>query len=753
MERGRGKLDSAQAEDTCLDCAVGVRQVGTPRFVATIGLMLACLTGLAGAPMAEACPNEAARTGPSANLPDCRAYEQVTPTDKSSIHQDLGEASIKDALASTDGNRIALKAFATLGPDPEGAGSFSVFSRTASGWALMPVRPANAPGSSFYSGGIFNPDLTQIGVKSETVSPLSPEEPFQVGAPGGPYERLAAPPDEQHILRKEGKSHQPMATTVLMGATSDFSHIVVASIDHTLLSATPTGTDENAYDLYEWVNGQGRLVNVDNKGSLIGKCGATLGFGQLSSGGFPEFRPQLAHNAISENGSKVFFTSPDPYGPGGGEGCTHYTNTLGRTANPTRLYMRVNQNVGTQEEGDTVEVSAPNEGVHLSTAEEQEMPVVYEGAAADGSSVFFITERALTPDATPDYFHLYEYDTEAPEGGRLTLAFQEKKPNIGAETEEVFVSDDGSVVYFYRDGYTRLYRYERANEGYVHEIASVALPTSEESGGKDEAPYSTPNGEFFLFSSGGVGGESRGAGRNEIYRYDHADGSVMCVSCGPGDPPADAEAFMGNAGEGSTAVGDFQTPNETPERTIMSDDGNRVFFESTGSLVPGAVNEGVLNVYEWEADGVEACTQSLGCAYLISQGSSAVDSLLIGASSNGSDVFFLTHAQLVPQDTDNVGDIYDARIGGGFPVPAESSACLGDTCQSVPLALSDLTPASSSFAGPGSPAVALTTVKSKVKTKVKGCGRGRVRKKDRCIRSMAHKGAVRDVKHNPGGSK
>ena len=36
--------------------------------------------------------------------------------------------------------------------------------------------------------------------------------------------------------------------------------------------------------------------------------------------------------------------------------------------------------------------------------------------------------------------------------------------------------------------------------------------------------------------------EPRGVGHNELYRYDAADGSVMCVSCGEGAvAPAEGE--------------------------------------------------------------------------------------------------------------------------------------------------------------------------------------------------------------------
>jgi hypothetical protein len=718
--RLRGEMAQKQVSGTDMPGRVHVRLVA--------GLVLACIAGLANAvPAAAACENEATRTGPSASLPNCRAYELVTPSDKSGTHQDLGRESIQGAVAAVDGNRLGLKTFVTLGPDPELGGSFLVFSRTASGWVLTPVRSAETPGSSLYKSEIFSPDLTQIGVKSETVSPLSPEEPVQVGVPGGPYAILAAPPNEQHILRPEGKTHE-LGTTRLLGANADFSRIVLGSTDHTLISDTPTGTDEDAYDLYEWVNGKLRLVNVSDTGSLTSECGAVLGYGHVSGGGTPELHHNLIDNAISGDGSKIFFTSPDPLGPGGGEDC----------ADAPSLYMRVTEMAGGREENKTIEMSAPEE-VTLS-AKEEEMPVVYEGASTNGARVFFITERALTSDATADFFHLYEYDTEATEGRRLKLAFQRQTTtSLLNEAQEVFVVNDGSVVYFYGNRYKELYRYEAAGGGSVHQIASLSGPEY------NETPSSTSDGEFFLFASEGVAGEPRGAGHNELYRYDHANGSVMCVSCGPNDAPANVEGFMGNASAGRTSL-QFEPLDEVPNFTNMSDDGSEVFFDSTGSLAPQVVNEGVMNVYEWAADGTGSCTNSVGCTYLISEGDSAVDSLLIGASADGSNVFFLTHSQLVPRDRDSLGDIYDARVDGGLPEAEESAACLGDTCLSSPVAAIEPTLGTSVSNGVGNLAITPTP-------KAKRCGKGMARRKGSCVKKRRARKARRIVKHNHGGSK
>ena len=49
---------------------------------------------------------------------------------------------------------------------------------------------------------------------------------------------------------------------------------------------------------------------------------------------------------------------------------------------------------------------------------------------------------------------------------------------------------------------------------------------------------------------------------------------------------------------------------------------------------------------------------------------------------SGRNIFFITSQGLVPQDTDGADDVYDARLGGGFPLPpAPVQPCAGDACQ------------------------------------------------------------------------
>jgi hypothetical protein len=132
----------------------------------------------------------------------------------------------------------------------------------------------------------------------------------------------------------------------------------------------------------------------------------------------------------------------------------------------------------------------------------------------------------------------------------------------------------------------------------------------------------------------------------------------------------------------------------------LSNDGNTVFFASTDQLLPAATNvlasafnNAIYDIYEWH-DGVLS---------LISSGTSPSSDFLLGASTSGSDVFFLTSSQLVPQDGEHAYEIFDAHVEGGFPAPTTPAPCTSNvTCRSMPATPpAAITPASVSFSGPG----------------------------------------------------
>ena len=91
---------------------------------------------------------------------------------------------------------------------------------------------------------------------------------------------------------------------------------------------------------------------------------------------------------------------------------------------------------------------------------------------------------------------------------------------------------------------------------------------------------------------------------------------------------------------------------------MMSEDGRQVFFASAEQLLPEDRNE-VQDIYAWVD----------GDLVLVSSGSGESGSMFIGATPDGSTVLFRTADTLVPGDRDGGDmDFYVARIGG-FPAP------------------------------------------------------------------------------------
>ncbi len=747
-------------------------------------------------------------------LPDGRAYELLTPPNKGSAEDMFsdpdGEAREFTNLSnvgypSESGEEFILETKAAFGSACGGGSSFAasatnvyVFRRdpAARCWQTVPLA---SPAFGVQSVGLdaFDPDdLSLVGIFDTVGSEASAGGTHGLsllGPPGGPYQEL------HNEVESEGSRVVSEEGTKIVGGSRDLSHVVLESLDHTVLPGTSglEQQDTGSRALYESVGGEFTLASVNPEGSAF-RCGAVLGQGVEGA----------RRDAVSTDGSRIFLTAPDPYAVGDGHGC--WGGSASPLVDAPQLYMRSG--------GQTIEVSKPEKGVSDPTCaalEEACRPAVYVGASEDGSRVFFITQGELTKEAAELELHepeLYECEiVQEPTGVGCKLtrisAGDAGSPALepGSAGAHIWtvpaISSDGSTVYFTAFGAlapgapvlkeeslrgpVNLYGYDTATSETVY-IATVNMTDYparnagawEQSAhmGIDEGGaalltlanwYTTPDGRYLLFAARSEPTgydtveatpgacpkydtqEAKIGHCSEVYRYDselpvsHGEPGVpdnpVCISCDRSGARPDSNAFFAHA------AGSF-LPAGGPVRA-MSDDGLCVFFDSADPLVTQAENH-TLDVFEWEAhdasgckpeQGAAGCQLAQGCVSLISSGDDPAPSFFLGASADGSNVFFGTHARLVPEDTDTSGDLYDARIDGGFPVPGGRGPCEGAACQNPPPEPIDATPGSLTFSGAGNiaPAPLTTPAKTKTKKKTTKCARGKRLNHGKCARVKA----------------
>jgi len=226
----------------------------------------------------------------------------------------------------------------------------------------------------------------------------------------------------------------------------------------------------------------------------------------------------------------------------------------------------------------------------------------------------------------------------------------------------------------------------------------------------------SPDGRYLVFVSRAEPTGYPSEGETEVFRYGPppAGGTaiLVCVSCNQtGESPRGPASIPGARANGSRpGATDAYKPR------VLSDDGSRVFFDSADPLVSQDTN-GRTDVYEWEAAGTGTCVRPAGCIDLISGGRDPLQSTFLDASSDGSDAYFLTAASLYPLDPGSY-DVYDARVGGGFPLPSEPFSCSGDACQVLPEAPEDPTPGTL-VPNAGNPPLTIAGEKAKSKSKKK----------------------------------
>jgi hypothetical protein len=616
------------------------------------------------------CPNESVRAQQSSTyLPNCRAYELVTPADKSggSVSADPYGGSPQNMVRSTspDGNAVAYWAYAGFGDAQSTVENPYKATRGAQGWnSISVVGPLPAPPNLFLNRVLatgVTPDLSKYFLMTgQPFDPLDQRPESYIGSAFDIYEATPGSPPVW-VSRPNGSvpGTQPIGST-FTSATPDGRHVYFSSGEALVSEAAGQNGLEVQYERFAGVT---RMVGLDEAGNPIGSCGSSLGT-----------NPTLGsmQGAVSENASRVYFSAPLPGLFGFGiPGCEERT----------QLYLH--------DGSKTVEVSRSQRSI----PQAGEQPANFEGAALDGSIAYFTSAAALTNDAVPgEDRKLYAYDAA---DGTLTLVAGQVKgvTNVSADGSRVFFLRQGSgqsadlEVFTLRTRQTVLIGHllglANGDESLASETDSLVFGTSSQ-----PLARSTADGSRLLFQARTSLTSYDSEGYNEVYLYDVGSGELTCVSCDP----------TGAAPVGGASLGGSSDSSNNPSSPLirnLNTEGDRAFFNSRSPLLAADRNS-ASDVYEWHDGKIS----------LISDGVDSTGSYLYAASADGRDVFFSTSGNVLPQDYDNGGvDIYDARSGGGFAEPAPgASGCSGESCQRSSSAARSATKIGSNlYAGPSTP--------------------------------------------------
>lgn len=652
------------------------------------------------------CPNQAFRAGASAALPDCRAYEMVSPLDKQGgdilpmINGPGYPAALNQGAAS--GDRLTYSTYRAFGEAVSGPYTSQYLARRGQGgWSSEPISPFQE-GASFIelleletNYKAFDEELCNSWVLRGTEPQLAPGAiPGYANlyrrdnCAGGSYE--AATTVAPIFDPEKGEAPLPprVFTPEVQGFSADGSHVVFSAQGKLTENAPACGKGSGVgcpTQVYDYHDGDTDLVCVLPNGTPSQEsCSAGGSTGNPANG-----RNASVFNAVSADGSRIFWTSSKV------------------SFQPGKLYLRVNG----------------EETILISSA-----PASFWGAAPDASRVFFSTYPGPGPG------DLYE---TAIEGGAKTqiagkvlgvMGMSEDARRVYfASREAIAGTEENSEGATAQAGEPNLYLYEAGDEGggtttYVASLAegdaSTLLPAALQPAPIYRTSRVTPSGLHAAFTSAAplTGADNidavSGEPVTEVFLYDATEKELRCVSCNPsGARPKGREFKANGSSTGLWIAGSIPGwANQFHPSRVLSEDGNRLFFESVEPLVLADTN-GKKDVYEWEAAQSAAECDALGaqlalqveggCLSLISSGDNPADSSFVDAGASGRDVFFTTNSSLLAQDPGLI-DVYDAREGGGFPAPpTPPAACEGEACQGAYVPPDDPTPASSSFEGAG----------------------------------------------------
>ena len=731
LDKGANPLDLGSGEEQVV---VGAQLTGLApgteyryRFVATndfktvSGPTFSIRTFSAPSGPQTGCPNDAFRSGPSASLPDCRAYEMVSPLDKSNgdivSPPNVTGFPVPFYQAATSGEGFTFSSYRAFGKTLAAPYVSQYLARRgAGGWETESITPPQGFTTTVENDALDNqflaatPELTAGWFFRNGTRQLSPDAPEGVEQV---YRRDNEAGGALSALNPVVPPHHPARTfEIRLQAMSGEGEVLAFTANDDL---SGDASSQNVRQLYLTKEGFPWLASVLPSGAPSPTGGGAGGGG----GGEPADALRYANleNALSTDASRLYWT------------------------NNSQLYLRENP-LQEQSPVDSGQCTAPELACTIAIPQATAQPQFW-AASPDGSRAIF---SAGAPSA------LYEFDAETRASTQIAAGFLGVL-GTGEDAERVYFASTEALAGAAQEGQRNVYLHEAGeplrfvaklgshvfeNDNYalgpfqrvsrVSEDGSALTFVSRESlTGYDnlDADTAQPAFEVFLYDAQASGGA----------------GKVICASCNPTGARPRAlqtpEAFTKRYGNGPFASAYLTGwTSALHETRALSSDGNRLFFTSVDALVARDTN-GIGDVYQWEAPGIGSCTVSSpaysprneGCVALISSGRSPYESEFIDATADGSDVFFTTGAGLLPQDYGLI-DVYDARIGGGFPPPPPPpSPCQGDACQSPSAPPEAPTPASLAFRGPEDLAEG--------PPRRRPCAKGKVRRKGRCVKKKA----------------
>jgi hypothetical protein len=613
-------------------------------------------------PAAGSCPNEQFRVGLSAGLPDCRAYELVSPPDLGGssvrVPASADQAWVANTahpvefpVAATDGNSLLWKTDAVIPGDPSSGVTDTYLSRRgATGWSWHRVGP---PGEETPGGAATlnyaSPSLDRLifftfgaalpGDDGPTRTPFSQD--FYREEPDGTFAHLnvGSEPESSETEQPAGDATTPDALSVIFQDPRRLEP-GAASCDLYLRSENSTeivSRDEN--DVPVCPNPRSAVLSADGSTlAFVDNGERNLFLRDLDAGqaiAFP-FSPSFQGyetDAISDDGTRLVF-----------DALPHLTADDQDAAVDIYEFDRTTESF-----------------TRLSAASGSPASSGNAPPSCGGSPC---APRFL--QATKDLGGVYFFSPELLDGHGV-----EGAPNL----------------YFRADGQT----------GYVATLASSDRAVTERNESiRRNGHRLAADGSTLLFESTNRITAYDNGGVSEIYAFDPGTGRTTCVSC-----RSDGEAPQGAASLSEAPEGTPPTKTDaafyalSPVNTVNSDlTGTHFYFQTSDALVAADINDEV-DVYEYD---VASATPAL-----ISSGKADTPTALWGNSADGRDVFIVTAEPLTAGDRSvSAVKAYDARIGGGFPISVVPPPCQGEGCRNhgspVP---PGAVPPTSSFEGPG----------------------------------------------------